>query len=107
MYRSVVSFPNFDESRPRSVWVPKWYGGVSSPSADQRGNLCRTAEKPSAGDRTHRMEDVLVATLTVQNSHSMFQVTFEFGECTLQTQMMDHMSTLLNNFAETRLAEMM
>eukprot|EP00435_Cladocopium_sp_Y103_P037471 s529_g9.t3 len=74
---------------------------------DLRGNLCRTAEKPSAGDRTHRMEDVLVATLTVQNSHSMFQVTFEFGECTLQTQMMDHMSTLLNNFAETRLAEMM
>jgi len=30
------------------------------------------------------MEDVLVATLTVQNSHSVFQVTFEFDECTLQ-----------------------
>lgn len=50
------------------------------------------------------MEDVLVATLTVQNSHSMFQVTFEFGECTLQTQMMDHMSTLLNNFADSLLS---
>lgn len=50
------------------------------------------------------MEDVLVATLTVQNSHSVFQVTFEFDECTLQMQMLDHMSTLLDNFADSLLS---
>lgn len=50
------------------------------------------------------MNDVLVATLTVQNSRSLFQVAFEFGECTLQTQMLDHMSTLLGNFADTLLS---
>ena len=30
-----------------------------------------------------------------------------FDECTLQMQMLDHMSTLLDNFAETRLAHLM
>jgi hypothetical protein len=35
--------------------------------------------QPGRGRRFEpAMEDVLVATLTVQNSHSVFQVTFEF-----------------------------
>jgi len=47
------------------------------------------------------MDDMLVATLTVQNSHSIFRMSFEFAECTLQTQVMDQMSMLLTQFAES------
>lgn len=46
------------------------------------------------------MEDPLIATITVQNSKSVFRMQFNFEECTVQTNMMDQFCSLLQNFSE-------
>lgn len=46
------------------------------------------------------MEDPLIATITVQNSKSVFRMQFNFEECTVQTNMMDQFCSLLQTFSE-------